>query len=153
MSRGAILRAAAQSITYLSFSSCRHLIATIHTWHRRSPRSALYACSTGWFEQRRHTAKDAMKAKAQKLAFTAPATKLPGYYGRGPQVGWFAQWAREQSKQKHGPAHRNARAGPWRAHLDPRRRFQAHPGGGRSAARPRGLTLRSPEKPRATPSS
>jgi membrane peptidoglycan carboxypeptidase len=104
-------------------------------------------------EQRRHTAKDAMKAKAQKLAFTAPATKLPGYYGRGPQVGRFAQWAREQSKQKHGPAHRNARAGPWRAHLDPRRRFQAHPGGGRSAARPRGLTLRSPEKPRATPSS
>jgi penicillin-binding protein 1A len=54
-------------------------------------------------ERRRLSAKEAKKAKAQKLAFTGPATGLPGYYGRSPQSGWFAQWARAEAERRVGP--------------------------------------------------
>jgi penicillin-binding protein 1A len=53
-------------------------------------------------EQGRLSARQAKKAKSQKLTFTRNATGLPGYYGRGPQSGWFAQWARTEAKRRVG---------------------------------------------------
>ena len=52
--------------------------------------------------ERRLSAREARKAKAQRLVFTSPATGLPGYYGGTPQRGWFAQWARSEAEEHVG---------------------------------------------------